>query len=103
VLAQILADTGGQISPISETREMQELTATAVIKVDEVTRSCFRTTGGFNTSFGAMDTVDLAMNQIKAGRVLKTNTSQGVIMDDGETILPHWSLIRDTWPTPRCC
>jgi glycolate oxidase len=84
VLAQILADTGGQISPISETREMQELTATAVIKVDEVTRSCFRTTGGFNTSFGAMDTVDLAMNQIKAGRVLKDKyIRKGVIMDDG--------------------
>ena len=84
VLAQILEDTGGQTSPISETKEMQELTATAVIKVDEVTRSCFRTTGGFNTSFGAMDTVDLAMNQIKAGRELKDKyIRRGVIMDDG--------------------
>ncbi|MDM8000220.1 MAG: FAD-binding oxidoreductase [Dehalococcoidia bacterium] len=84
VLDQILQDTGGQISPISETKEMQELTATAVIKVDEVTRSCFRTTGGFNTSFGAMDTVDLAMNQIKVGSELKNKyIGRGVIMDDG--------------------
>jgi hypothetical protein len=52
--------------------------------VDAVVRSCFRTTGGFNTSFGGMDTVDLALNQIKAGTELKQKyIGKGVIMDDG--------------------
>ena len=84
VLALILEETDGQASPISETPEMQEQTSTAVVKVDGVVRSCFRTTGGFNTSFGAMDTVDLAMNQIRAGTELKDKYIQkGVIMDDG--------------------
>jgi glycolate oxidase len=84
VLAQILEETGGQSSPISETPEMQEQTSTAVIKVDAVVRSCFRPAAGFNTSFGAMDTVDLAMNQIKAGTDLKHKyIDQGVVMDDG--------------------
>ncbi|OGO01308.1 MAG: hypothetical protein A2Y72_01490 [Chloroflexi bacterium RBG_13_53_26] len=84
LLAQILEETDGQTSPISETKEMQEQTSTAVIKVDAVVRSCFRTTGGFNTSFGSMDTVDLAMNQIKAGTELKDKyINKGVIMDDG--------------------
>jgi len=84
VLAQILEETEGQSSPISDAPEMQEQTATAVVKVDGVVRSCFRTTGGFNTSFGAMDTVDLAMNQIRAGTELKGKyIRKGVIMDDG--------------------
>jgi len=84
VLAQILEETGGEASPIAETSEMQEFTATSVVKVDAVVRSCFRTTGGFNTSFGAMDTVDLALNQIKAGTELKEKyIRKGVIMDDG--------------------
>jgi glycolate oxidase len=84
VLAQILEETGGEASPIAETPEMQEFTATSVVKVDAVVRSCFRTTGGFNTSFGAMDTVDLALNQIRAGTELKEKyIRKGVIMDDG--------------------
>jgi hypothetical protein len=84
VLAQILEETGGQASPVSETPEMQEQTSTAVVKVDGVVRSCFRTTGGFNTSFGGMDTVDLALNEIRVGRELKDRyISRGVIMDDG--------------------
>ncbi len=84
VLAAIIEETGGQASPISDTQEMQELTATAVIKVDAVLRSSFRPTGGFNTSFGAMDTMDLALNQIRAGTELKNKyIRKGVIMDDG--------------------
>jgi len=84
VLDQILEETGGQASPLAETEEMQELTATSVIKVDAVTRSCFRSAGGFNTSFGSMDTIDLAMNQIKAGTELKNRYIQkGVLMEDG--------------------
>ncbi len=84
VLAQVLEETGGQASPVSETPEMQEQTSTAVVKVDGVVRSCFRTTGGFNTSFGGMDTVDLAMNEIRVGRELKDKyIRKGVIMDDG--------------------
>jgi hypothetical protein len=84
VLAQILEETGGQASPVSETPEMQEQTSTSVVKVDAVLRSCFRTTGGFNTSFGAMDTIDLAINQIRAGTGLKDKfIKKGVIMDDG--------------------
>ena len=84
VLTQILEETGGQVSPISETEEMQEQTSTAVVKVDAVVRSCFRSAGDFNTSFGAIDTVDLATNQIKAGTELKDKyIKKGVIMDDG--------------------
>ena len=84
VLAQVLEETEGQASPVSETPEMQEQVSTAVVKVDAVVRSCFRTTGGFNTSFGGMDTVDLALNQIKAGTELKQKyIGKGVIMDDG--------------------
>jgi hypothetical protein len=84
VLSQILEETGGEASPMAETTEMQEFTATSVVKVDAVVRSCFRTTGGFNTSFGAMDTVDLALNQVRAGTELKNKYVQkGVIMDDG--------------------
>lgn len=84
VLAQIMEETGGQVSPVSETVEMQEQTSTAVVKVDAVLRSTFRTTGGFNTSFGGMGTVDLAMSQIRAGAELKDKYIQkGVIMDDG--------------------
>ena len=84
VLAQILEETEGQSSPVSDAPEMQEQTSTAVVKVDGVVRSCFRTSGGFNTSFGAMDTVDLAMNLIRAGTELKEKYIQkGVIMDDG--------------------
>jgi glycolate oxidase len=84
VLAQVLEETGGQVSPLSETKEMQEQTAITVLKVDAVVRSCFRSAGGFNTSFGAMDTVDLAINLIKAGAGLKEKyIKRGVIMDDG--------------------
>ena len=84
VLNQILEETEGEASPIAETPEMQEQIATAVIKVDTVVRSCFQCAGGFNTSFGAMDTLDLAINQIKTGAELKKKyIEQGVIMDDG--------------------
>jgi len=84
VLAAILEETGGQISPISEAPEMQELTSTAVIKVDAVLRSSFRPTGGFNTSFGAMDTVDLALNIIRVGTELKDKyIRKGALVDDG--------------------
>lgn len=84
VLDQILAETGGEASPLAETPEMQEQTSTTVIKVDAVTRSCFRSAGGFNTSFGAMDTIDLAANQIRAGTELKNKyIARGVLMDDG--------------------
>jgi hypothetical protein len=84
VLEKILEETGGEASPLAETEDMQGLTATSVIKVDAVTRSCFRSAGGFNTSFGAMDTIDMAMNQVRAGTVLKNQYIQkGVLMEDG--------------------
>lgn len=84
VLNQILKETGGQASPIAETPEMQAETATEVIKVAAVTRSCFRGATGFNTSFGAMDTIDLAFAQIKVGAELKNKyIKKGVVVDDG--------------------
>jgi hypothetical protein len=84
VLDEILAETEGVVAPISETSDMQALIPVTTLRIDAVTRSCFRPGGGFNTSFGAMDTPDLAISQIKRGRELKEKyIKKGVLMDDG--------------------
>jgi len=83
-LDEILAETGGVVAPVGETPEMQSQNATSALKIDTVTRSCFRPGGGFNTSFGAMDAPDLAITQIKKGTKIKEKyIKRGLLMDDG--------------------
>lgn len=86
VLHQILAETKGKILPLIEEPRYQGLLMWHVIRASSAPREAFRPTGTFSTTFGGMETIDFAVNQMKLGTELKRtkHIPKGKILDSVE-------------------
>jgi glycolate oxidase len=71
VLRQILAETEGKTLSLVEEPRYQGILMWHVVRATHAPRGGFRATGSFATSFGTMETIDLAVNQMKVGTDLK--------------------------------
>ena len=81
VMRQILAETEGKILALLEEPHYQGLLMWHIIRATHAPRGGFRATGSFSTTFGTMETIDLAVNQMKLGAELKKkHIAKGKIM-----------------------
>jgi glycolate oxidase len=71
IIAGNSPETEGKTLPLLEEPHYQGLLMWHVIRSTHSPRGGFRATGTFSTSFGTMDTIDLAVNQMKVGAELK--------------------------------
>jgi glycolate oxidase len=71
VLHQILAETEGKTLPLFEEPRYQGQFMWHVIRSTTSLREAFRPTGTFMTTFGTLESIDFAVNQMKFGSELK--------------------------------
>jgi len=87
VVRQIITETDAKNLPLIEDPEVQTKLMWAWVRDGNMLRPIFRPTGNFNSSFGSLDTIDLAINQGRVGaRIKKEYIKRKEIMDDGADV-----------------
>lgn len=84
VVKQIIGETEGKTLKIAEDPEMQKKLFWIGVRSGVQSRGVFRPTGTFTSTYGSLDTIDLAVAQGRAATALKMMfIEKGEILDDG--------------------